>query len=165
MGTSMKRIILAGALLSLTTLSSHSAGMSVGSKSIGVKLSSASIGREDYTILGLSGNYFVIDNLSIGAAYEYWFSGSPSISKLTVESTYFIPLAEKIKPYAGILASRYFVGDGFDDSNSHGFRAGLAFINSPVILSAGIKREYFSEDKGVFSGDSTTYEVVIGFSI
>mgnify|MGYP000636670315 CR=1 FL=1 len=81
---------------------------SQGSTSVGIRLGGASIGDENYTIFGISGNYFVIDNLSIGLGYEKWFSGDPSIQKATLESTYFLPASEKIRPYLGIFGRRIF---------------------------------------------------------
>ena len=73
----MKKIFLA--LLVVSSLMGDV--FSQGSKSVGVKLGGASIGTEDYTIVGVSGNYFVIDNLSVGLGYEKWFSGNPDISR------------------------------------------------------------------------------------
>ena len=122
---------------------------SQGSKSIGVKLGSASIGNENYTIAGLSGNYFVIDSLSVGLGYEKWFSGNPDIDKITAESTYFIQANENIRPYAGVLYRRILIsgsdrfGRSFDDANSYGGRVGLAVVQDNLLLSAGVVYEKY----------------------
>ena len=106
---------------------------SQGSTSVGIRLGGASIGSENYTIFGISGNYFVIDNLSVGLGYEKWFYGNPSIQKVTAESTYFIPVSEKIRPYIGVFGRRTFIsgsdiiGRDYEDTNSYGYRVGLAF--------------------------------------
>lgn len=156
------KLVLLTTLLLLSNLA-HAATLSASSKSVGIKLSSASIGSESYTIVGASINYFVVDNLSIGAGYEYWFSGSPSVSKLSLDSTYYIPLSEQFKPYAGLLYSRYFL-ENIDDVDAYGYRAGIAYINSPMLLSAGIRQEKYTSDDVYFSDDDPTAELVIGFA-
>lgn len=141
----------------------HSAPLEARSKSIGIKLGSASIGPESYTIVGASINYFVIDNLSIGGAYEYWFSGSPSVAKTTVDSTYFIPASEQFKPYLGLLYSHYFIDDNAD-INAYGYRVGIAYVNSPMFVSAGLRQEKYTSDRAVFLDDDATGEFIVGFS-
>jgi hypothetical protein len=149
--------------LLVTSFLTHAADFNKGSKGIAIKVSGASIGRENYTIVGASANYFVIDNLSVAGGYEYWFSGSPSVSKLSAESTYFIPMTEKFRPYLGALYSHYFIS-GSSDSDTLGYRAGIAYLNSPMILSLGIKQEKFLDDRDIFSGADTTTELLVGFS-
>ena len=109
----MKYILLL-VILSFSQLS-YAAPLQARNKSIDIKLGSASVGREDYTVAGVGLHYFAIDNLALGAAYEYWFSGSPSIAKGTLESTFYIPVHEKIRPYLGLLYSHYFIdnSDGY----------------------------------------------------
>ncbi|MEH6454353.1 MAG: ferrodoxin oxidoreductase beta subunit [Psychromonas sp.] len=141
----------------------HASAFDKGNKGVAVKISGASIGREDYTILGVSANYFVIDNLSVAGGYEYWFSGSPDVSKLSAESTYFIPLSEQFRPYLGVLYSHYFIS-GNTDADTLGYRAGISYLNSPMILSLGIKQEKFLDDRDSFSGTDTTTEFLVGFS-
>lgn len=156
------RILLLTSLLMLSS-ASQAASLVAGYKNVGVKLGSSSIGPESYTVVGASLNYFVIDNLSLGGAYEYWFSGEPTVSKATVDATYFIPVSEKVRPYLGALYSRYFIDD-FNDINSYGYRAGVAFINGPVLLSGGVRQEYYDSDSSVFDDSDNTAELVIGFS-
>jgi len=156
------RLLLLASLLFFTHIA-NSATLTAHSRNVGVKLSSASIGDEDYTVAGASFSYFVADNLSLGTAYEYWFSGSPSVSKITLDSTYFIPASEKIRPYLGLLYNHYFVGDN-SDIDSYGYRAGVAYIQEPMLLSAGIRQEKYMSDRSIFSNDDTTAEFVVGFS-
>jgi len=126
-------------------------------------LGGASIGFEEYTIAGISVNYFAVDNLSIGAGYEYWFSGSPTVSKATLESTYFIPATEQLKPYFGLLYSHYFI-EKFNDIDAYGYRVGIAYIKSPMLFSAGLKQEKYGTDRASFSDNDATGEFIIGFS-
>jgi len=169
----MRKLVLVMAL----TLSLYSATLSTGGSSIsassmfsqssvslGVKLGSASIGNENYTIAGISGNYFVIENLSVGLGYEKWFSGTPSIQKLTAETTYFIPVAEKVRPYVGLLYRRVLISDGFDDTNAYGYRAGIALVQNNLLLSAGIVQEKYDTKRGIFDDTETYGEFTIGFA-
>ena len=143
--------------------STHAAEFDQGSKGVAIKVSGASIGSEDYAILGVSANYFVINNLSVAGGIEYWFSGSPSVSKLSAETTYFFPMTEQFRPYLGALYSHYFISDS-SDSDTLGYRAGVAYLNSPMILSLGIKQEKFLNEREIFSGTDTTTELLVGFS-
>ena len=143
---------------------------SQGSVSIGAKLGGASIGNEDYTIVGVSGNYFVIDDLSVGLGYEKWFSGDPDIDKITVEGTYFFHLNEQFHPYAGLLIRRILIsgndrfGRSFDDTNAYGYRAGVAFTQDRLLISAGIVQEKYDTTQGFFDDTETYLEVVVGFT-
>jgi hypothetical protein len=156
------RLILFTTFLLLSNLT-HSASLTAGSKSVGIKLGGASIGSENYTIAGASINYFALDNLAVGAAYEYWFSGTPTVSKATAESTYYIPASAQFKPYVGLLYSRYFVEDN-SDIDAYGYRVGIAYINSPMFFSAGLRQEKYTSDRAIFSNEDATGEFMIGFS-
>ncbi len=157
-------------LVALVTLSLQANMFSVGSKSLGVKLGGASIGNEDYTIAGVSANYFVIDNLSVGLGYEKWFSGDPDIDKLTLESTYFFDVSENLHPYLGLLVRRIFInGDrpirgSYDDTNAYGYRAGLAFVQDRLLISAGIVQEKYDTTQGFYDDTETYFELTAGFA-
>lgn len=141
---------------------------SQGSTSLGLKFGGASIGDEDYTIFGISGNYFIIDNLSVGIGYEKWFSGDPNIQKVTLESTYFIPASEKVRPYLGVFGRRIFMsgsdrlGRDYDDVSSYGYRAGVAFVQNNLVLSTGIVQEKYDSTQRFFDDTDTYAEVTIG---
>jgi len=167
-----KLILFITFTLSLYSGTLSSSGGSVGASSmfsqdnvsIGVRLGSASIGNENYTILGVSGNYFVLDNLSIGIGYEKWFSGTPTIQKLTAETTYYIPASENIRPYAGLLYRRIFIGDNYGDVNAYGYRAGIAFVQGRLLLSAGIVQEKYESSRRVLDDTETYGEFTVGIS-
>lgn len=156
------RLIFLTALLLLSNLS-HASSLSAGGQSLGVKLGGASIGSENYTIAGVSINYFALDNLAVGAAYEYWFSGKPTVSKATIESTYYIPVSAQLKPYVGLLYSHYFVND-LTDIDAYGYRIGVAYLKPPMLISAGLRQEKYTSDNAIFSNDDATAEFMIGFS-
>jgi len=135
-----------------------------GSKGLGIKLGSASIGSENYTIAGLSANYFVVDGLSVGLGYEKWFSGTPDISKLTLESTYYIKANEDLRPYVGLFYRRMFISsDLFDDINSYGTKAGLAFMQDRLLLGAGLVYEKYDSNQRLFNDSQTYLELTVGF--
>ena len=153
-------------LCTLTLLFSHftySDPFMAGSKSVGLKLGTSSIGNERYTVAGASLQYFAINNLSLGVAYEYWFSGKPTISKGTLESTYYLPLNNPFKPYFGLLYSHYFV-ENISDIDAYGYRAGVAYIKSPMIVSAGVRQEKYSSNSPVFFDQDPTIEFMLGLS-
>jgi len=161
----MKKLLL----LAFLAMSLQADMFDEGSKSIGLKIGSASIGSEQYFIAGLNGNYFVLDDLSVGIGYEQWFSGDPDISKVTLESTYFLEASETIRPYAGLIYRRILVngsdrfGNSYDDTNSYGGRAGVAFSRKHMLLSAGLVYEKYDTTEQLFNDSETYLEFTIGF--
>jgi hypothetical protein len=155
--------ILCVTILLLLSHFAQSATLTAGYKSVGIKLGSASVGHEDYTIVGASLHYFAVDNLALGGAYEYWFSGDPSISKASLESTYYIPVHDQIKPYLGLLYSHYFIDD-HHDVDTYGYRAGVAYVKSPMLISAGIRSEKTISDSARYVDEDPTFELVVGLS-
>jgi hypothetical protein len=166
----MKKLLLLMALvLSLYagTLSTNGVSSNVFSKNsvtLGVKLGSASINHDNYTILGLSGNYFVIDGLSVGLGYEKWYGGEPDIQKITLESTYYISASEEVRPYLGLLYRRILIDDELGDVNAYGYRAGVAFVKDRLILSAGIVQEKYETNRNVLPDTQTYMEATVGIA-
>lgn len=129
--------------------------------SVGVLLGSSSIGTQNYTVVGASLNYFVIDDLSVGVGYESWFNANPSIQKLTLESTYYIPVDEAIRPYLGGLYRRVLIS-GLSDVNAYGYRIGVAFIKDNILVSVGMVQEKYDTQWNL-SDDTQSYgEIVFG---
>jgi hypothetical protein len=162
----MKKILL----ILLIVMNLQADMLSKGSTSIGVTLGGASINNENYTIAGVIGKYFVIDDLSIGLGYEKWFSGNPDISKITAETTYYLKLNEEFRPYAGLLYRRVFIsGDrplsgSYNDTNAYGYRIGLAMIQDNLLISFGIVQEKYDTKQNLFDDTQTYAELTIGFS-
>ncbi len=141
-----------------------------GDKTVGVTLGSGSInygwpkGTESYTILGISGSYFVVDDLAVGFGYRHWF-GSPSVDEVTLPVTYFLPLDSTIRPYAGLFYRRVFMGGGYDDDNVYGGRAGVTVRLSPrSYMGAGWVQEYRDGCSDRNDCSSGYPEVVFSFS-
>ena len=161
----IKRILLA---LALITSVANADFFVKGNTSVGIVLgtSSVSYGRhtENYTIVGVNADYFVIDNLSLGLGYRGWFGGTPSRNQITVPATYYIPISEKFRPYAGAFVRKTFVSDGFSDYDSYGMRGGVTMVLSRnSYLGVGVIQEYYSG--GNFADSSSTYpEFIFAFS-
>jgi len=142
-----------------------------GGKTVGVTLGSGSVnygrfkGTENYTILGVSGSYFVMDDLSVGLGYRHWFGGSPSIDEVTVPVTYFVPIHPKYRPYGGVFYRRVFMGDGFDDDSVYGVRAGLTVrLSSRSYFGVGWVQEYYDDCSGRDECSSGYPEALFSFS-
>ena len=158
----MKKIVLILAVtMSLYAGSLSSNGFSKNKMSLGILLGSSSIGVQNYTVAGVSVNYFVIDDLSVGLGYESWFNGNPSIQKLTLYSTYYIPASEEVRPYLGGLYRRVLIS-GISDVNAYGYRAGVAFIQNNILVSVGLVQEKYDTQWNI-SNDTQSYaEIVFG---
>ena len=112
-----------------------------GHKTVSLSLGGGSIdygglkGREEYTIIGIGGSYFPVDNLSLGLEYRYW-SGEPEVNEVTVPATYYLPTRSAYRPYGGLFYRHYAIGGGYKDFSAYGGRVGVA-----VVLS---KRSYLA---------------------
>ncbi|MBA1432437.1 MAG: hypothetical protein FAF04_02310 [Epsilonproteobacteria bacterium] len=116
----MKKIILLSvALLSLV----HADIFYKGNKNIGASLGAGRAYNKNYTIAGIYGNYFVIDNFSVGMGYRAWFGASPSINEVLLDGTYYIPLKRNLHPYLGVFGRQTFISSE-DDYQSYGAKAG-----------------------------------------
>ena len=134
-----------------------------GSKEIGLSVGtgSASFGYRvnNYTILGLSGKYYVYDGLSVGLGYRGWFGANPAIHQITVPVTYFAPLSEKVRPYIGSFYRYNIIEDPFKNYHSSGLRTGLSILSGETsYLSFGWVEEYSEYDNSGYP------EVAFGFS-
>jgi len=135
-----------------------------GEKQVGFTLGSSNNFGENYTVVGAKVNYFVIDNLSLGAEYKGFLGGSPSINQVTVPVTYHLPLENTTyRPYLGAFYNRTFIENTISDYNIYGGRAGVSLQVSPQsFFSIGwvqefsntgdkIKNEGYPEITGGFS--------------
>ena len=94
----IKKIILALVIMSSIV---NANVFDKGKISVGIVAGSSYSYGEQYTILGLGVDYFVVDRLSVGVGYRGWFGGNPGINQLTVASSYYLPLSKKFRPYIG----------------------------------------------------------------
>ena len=60
-----------------------STAFSKNSTSVGVVLGSGSAFNDNYVILGVGVGYYVLKGLEIGIDVQHWFSGDPSITKVS----------------------------------------------------------------------------------
>ena len=157
----MKKIIL----LLLGTSAIYAGGVfSVGSKNVGLTVGSDSSFGNSYTVLGANVNYFVVDNLSVGASYQAFLGGDPDINQVTVPVTYHLPLENTTyRPYLGAFYNRTFIDKPYEDYNIYGGRAGLSLqTTSNSFMSFGWVQEF--SNNGEDNENRGYPEVVGGFS-
>jgi len=131
--------------------------------SFGVSLGAGYSYGNTYTLVGLSGNYFVVDNLSIGVSYRGWFGATPMQNELALSTNYFIPVSQKFRPYLGAFVRETFV-EGYDNYESYGARGGVAMINKNSYVSIGYAYEQFSSCRFNNECSSSYPELVFGLS-
>lgn len=156
---------------SLTVLVLISSGMVVeaagnrsafskGTTSFGIVAGSSRQFNNDYVVLGVNVGYYIIDGLELGIEAQQWFSGEPSISKVSMQAKYVFTQMPTIKPYVGTFYRQTFIED-FEDEVSFGGRAGAFFSNNNgVYVGAGIVYERY-QDCDRFIDCSTTYPEVL----
>lgn len=142
-----------------------STAFSKNSTSVGIVLGSGSAFNENYVILGASVGYYVARGLELGIDVQHWFSGEPSITKVSPQIRYVFTQAKVIKPYVGAFYRRTYFGDfkgiSIDDQDSYGYRAGAYFTtNNRVYIGGGIVYEQY-KDCAVFDDCSTTYPEIL----
>jgi hypothetical protein len=162
-------LFLSSASHTVTAASVGSGGVSTAfsanSTSVGVVLGSGSAFNDDYLILGVGVGYYVVDGLELGIDLQHWFSGDPSISKLSPQIRYVFTQPKAIKPYLGVFWRRTFYGDyqgiDLDDQDSYGYRAGAYFsADNRVYIGGGIVYEEYTSCSS--STDcSTTYPEIL----
>ena len=158
----MKKII---PILILTSIITFSQNVFLsGEKNIGFTLGSSSNFGNTYTVAGVKVNYFIVDNLSVGAEYKGYLGEKPSINQVTVPVTYHIPLDNTTYvPYLGAFFNRTFIEEPFNDYNIYGGRAGVSLQISPhSFFSIGWVQE-FSNTANNVNNDGYP-EITGGFS-
>jgi len=98
----MKKIILS--LMSSTLLMHAEGAFSLGHKHFSFNISQ----DNDYTVAGTHVNYYMIDNLSVGAGMTAWLGDKPSITSIN--------LPTRIPPYIPNLYNK--IGSRNDKNNS-----------------------------------------------
>jgi hypothetical protein len=143
---------------------------SKGKTDIGLYLGASSSMNYTYTVVGVSGNYFIADNLSIGGMYRNWFGSGPTQNEISLFTNYYVPLDRKFRPYIGIFGRKTYVSsDKIDDFASYGARAGMSMTTSKnSYFSLGYAIEYYDNcvATGLFSSEcSRSYpELIFGLS-
>ena len=136
-----------------------SAAFSEGSTTVGVVAGSGTAFNDDYVILGVGLGYYLLPGLELGLDVQHWFSGEPSITKVSPQIRYVFTQPKVVKPYLGVFYRRTFIED-IRDYYSFGYRAGAYFsANNGVHIGAGIV--YEDESDCPVSDCSNTYPEVL----
>ena len=142
-----------------------STAFSKNSTSVAFILGSGSAFNDNYIIAGIGVGYYVVRGLELGIDLQYWFSGDPSITKVSPQIKYVFTQPEVIKPYVGVFYRRTYYGDyrgiDLDDQDSYGYRAGAYFsTNNRVYVGLGA---VYEEYKGcsAYTDCSNTYPEVL----
>jgi len=143
----MKKLLLTTIMIASLNAEGISGLFSEGQKNFGFGLSSSSGFGENYTVVGASFNYFLLNNLSTGIGYQGWFGASPKIHEVNIPVTYYYPLNDQYHPYFGGFYKHTFIGDSdkYDtkDYDTYGGRIGIAVtMGSNVYMQAGWVQEY-----------------------
>jgi len=136
-------------MILLTTSTIYAGGVfSVGSKNIGINIGTDNSYGNNYTVLGANVNYFLIDNLSVGASYQAYLGGDPQINQITVPVTYYLPLENiGFRPYLGAFYNQTFIDKPYEDYNVYGGRVGVTMpISNNSFMSIGWVQEFSSSD-------------------
>jgi hypothetical protein len=135
------------------------------STSVGVVLGSGSAFNDNYVILGLGLGYYVVKGLELGIDLQHWFSGEPSITKVSPQIRYVFTQPKVIKPYIGAFYRRTYYGSyrgiDLDDQDSYGYRAGAYFsTDNRVYIGGGVVYEEY-KDCSLFTDCSSTYPEIL----
>ncbi len=143
-------------------------GVLLGSGSIEYSSTSSST-TQNYFIIGVSGDYFVYDDVSIGFGVQQWMGDSPTLTQYTLPLTYYHDLNRDIYPYMGVLyrfndyhgVYKDLFGREYsaEDTSLVGARVGVAYRVHFGYFGLGLISEYDLKN----SQSSTYPEFVIGF--
>ena len=122
----------------------------------------ASVGEEDYFVLGFGLGYNVADGLTAGVDYETWLN-EPTVNKLSPWIGYTFWQVPLIKPYVSGFLRQTWVDTG-DDAQHVGGRVGVFLPRGRSWLGVGLVYEH-RLDGGFGDRDQTYPEVslMIGF--
>ena len=145
------------------------AAFSRNSTSIGVFAGSGSAFNDDYIVLGVGVGYYVAEGLELGIDLQRWFSGEPTITKVSPQIRYVFTRAQPVKPYVGAFYRRTSFDDfnsiAIDDQDSFGYRAGAYFSsNNGVYIGAGFVYEEYKDCLRVTDCSTTSPEILFTIS-
>ncbi len=133
-----------------------------GSKSVNIVGGMGSTLGQSYLILGGGFSYYVANGLAIGISGEGWILQDPTIWKISPDIRYTFWKMDKIKPYVGAFYRRTYVGGDYEDYDSWGGRAGVAYRQGGSYVSLGVVHEEFMDCNSSLFDCNTTYPE-IGF--
>jgi hypothetical protein len=162
----MKKLLLLPLIVISLNAADISTLFSKGQKNFGFGLGSSSGFGENYTVVSASLNYFIQDNLSVGAGYQGWFGADPKINEISIPVTYYYPLNAQYHPYIGGIYRHTFIGDSdiydTEDYDVFGGRIGVAMtMGRNTYMQIGWVQEYRTH--GDDSQDEGYPEISMGF--
>ncbi len=136
-----------------------------GSKRVNIVGGMGSTLGQSYLIIGGGFSYFVADGLAVGISGEGWILQDPTIWKISPDIRYTFWKMDKFKPYVGTFYRRTYMGGNYEDFNSWGGRAGVAYRQGASYVSLGVVHEVFMDWDDRFGDSYTTYpEISFWFS-
>ena len=119
-----------------------------GQSRMGFVVGSGSGYGNNYLILGVGAGYFVMDGLALELDFDAWIGATPFIWRASPGLRYVLWQLKAIKPYGGVFYRHGFVGSGFPDTNSYGFRVGLIYqsSNRSYVGFGAVYERFFSDD-------------------
>jgi hypothetical protein len=155
----------AGHMLAVDAASAGTSGVgtafSKGATSLGVIVGTGTAFNDDYIILGVGIGYYVFNGLELGIDVQHWFSGDPSITKVSPEIKYVFTQAGTIKPYVGAFFRKTYI-ENLNNQDSYGYRAGAYFSGSNgVYVGGGIAYEEYVDCPSYLDCSNTYPEVLI----
>lgn len=146
------------------SIATAAAAFSKGATTLGVVVGSGSAFNDDYTIFGVGAGYYVLNGLELGIDIQHWFSGDPSITKISPQVKYVFTQPTDVKPYIGVFYRTTFIED-LDDQNSYGGRAGLYFsAGRGVYIGGGVVYEKYLDCADFIDCSNTYPEILVSFS-
>lgn len=121
---------------------------SKGNKRVGIVGGLGHTLNQDYLILGGDFGYFVADGLEASLGAEGWLLQSPTIWKITPQIKYTAYQTKSMHPYVGAFYRHTFVGDPFEDFDSWGGKAGVAYRRGGNMISIGVVHEMYMDCEG-----------------
>jgi len=160
----IKKILLVLAFYSSVVTHLNADIFMKGSSNVGVSVGAASSYGQDYVLVGVSGSYFVLDNLNINLYYRGWFNATPTQHELSVGTNYYIHMSKKLRPYVGAFVRQTFVS-GRDNYGAVGVRGGVALINTAnTYASFGYAYEQYTNCPGELECTNSYPEIIFGLS-
>ena len=113
---------------------------------------------QSYFVLGAGVDYFLLDGLSAGLAFESWSGADPSFTKITPSVRYVFYGVQSVKPYVGGFYRRTDISGG-DSLDSVGARAGVLLQSGRnAYFGFGVTYEsYLDCQASVYDTCSSTY--------
>ena len=113
---------------------------------------------ESYVVIGAGVDYFLLDGLSAGLAFESWSGADPGFTKITPSVRYVFYGMQAVKPYVGAFYRRTDI-DGRPSLDSTGGRAGV-FVQAGrnAYMGFGVTYEsYLDCERSVYADCDSTY--------